>query len=144
MKRATVLLVMLVLGLVTACSPAAPTPTPEPTPTPADVLATKPEHLAGIWLDGEAQQYQRWDADGTIWGARNLEDLRENPEFVGRFWFEDGLYHEDEGLWCDGIGVYRVYLRIRGGRADRLYTKVVKDPCLDRRIAYARPVSRVD
>jgi len=53
------------------------------------------------------------------------------------------MYYEDS-MWCDGIGVYRVYLRIEAGRADRLYTRLVDDPCLDRRISYARPVSRVD
>ena len=146
MNKAFTAIVFIVLYLVAACAPAAPTPTPtpEPTPTPVEVLATQPEHLEGIWIDGEAQQYQRWDADGTIRGGRSLEDLDKESSVVGTYWFEEGMYYEESPIWCDGIGVYRVYLRIQAGRAVGLRMELVEDPCLDRRIAYRRPVVRVD
>jgi hypothetical protein len=145
-NKAIAVIVIVVLCAVAACTPAAPTPTPtpEPTPTEVEVLATKPEHLEGVWLDAEAQQYQRWDADGTIRGARNAEDLDKESSFVGLFWFEEGMYYEDSPVWCEGIGVYRVYLRIEAGRAVRLRTELVEDPCPDRRTAYRRPVVRAD
>jgi hypothetical protein len=145
-KKAAVILVVVVLHLATACAPSAPTvtPTPEPTATPVWVLATKPEHLEGIWLDAEAQQYQQWTADGTISGAYNVEDLDKESSFVGTFWFEEGIYYEDSPIWCIGTGAYKVYLRIEAGRAVRLRMELVEDPCLDRRQAYRRPVVRVD
>jgi hypothetical protein len=145
-KGSTAVFVIAVLSLVTACAPAAPTPTrtPQPTGTPVEVLATKAEHLEGIWLDAEAQQYQQWDLDGTISGARSVEDLDKESSFVGRFWFEEGIYHEDSPVWCVGIGAYKVYLRIEAGRAVGLRTELVEDPCRDRSVSYRRPLVRVD
>jgi hypothetical protein len=60
LNKAPAVLVMVLLSLVAACAPAAPTPTrtPEPNPTPVEALATKPEHLAGIWrLGGGRRPY---------------------------------------------------------------------------------------
>jgi hypothetical protein len=143
-RRATVVVAIAMLSVVTACTTAAPTPTPEPTPTPVEILATKPEHLAGIWFDGQAQQYQQWDADGTIKGARDAEDLDQESSFVGTFWFEEGVYYEDSPIWCVEMGAYKVYLRIEAGKAVGLRMELVEDPCLDRRQAYRRRMVRVD
>jgi hypothetical protein len=116
---------MLVLSIVTACAPAAPTatPIPEPTATPVEVLATKAEHLVGTWfnpasclLRGSEGEYYRFEADGTCKSAHTLDDLHRNPHGWGRFWFEEGIYYEESND-CDPIGSYRVYLAIEEGRA---------------------------
>jgi len=130
-KKAIAVMVMVVLSLVTACTPAAPTPTlpPEPTATPVWVRATKPEHLTGIWRlfmgDWEPPWYYRWDADGTVWWGKDPE-ITTNV-FSAKFWFEDGLYHEDESPDCDGLGIYEIDLEIQGGRAVRLRFNLIED-----------------
>ena len=139
-----VVVVLLLVSIVTACSPAAPTPTPtfEPTDALVEVRATKPEHLAGIWFipagrPGETAMYFRWEADGTATRAPSLEQLEENPDIDGRFWFEDGVYYVADDPNCEGVGAYEVYLRIQGGRAVALRTKVIEesDPsCPERRL----------
>jgi hypothetical protein len=115
---------MAALYLVAACAPAAPTTTrtPEPAATPAEVLATKVEHLGGLWWCradvGDYQTwggpYYRWDDDGTVWWAEDA-GFTTRP-FSGTFWFDDGLYHEESHLSI-GIGVYEIYLEIEGGQA---------------------------
>jgi hypothetical protein len=118
MKNTAATLLMLVLSVVTACAPSVPTPapTPEPTPTPAWVLATKPDHLVGIWRGkykySEGWLYERVEADGTIWywweaGVGEGHGTR-GPR---RFWFEDGVYYAQSDI-CDPIGSYRAYLKI--------------------------------
>lgn len=59
--------------------------------------------------------YYRWDVDGTVWMARDAQMTRNL--FSAKFWFEDGLYYEDEGPACNNTLVYEIYLRIEGGRA---------------------------
>jgi hypothetical protein len=142
-NKAIAVIALLVLILVIACAPAAPPPTrtPEPTPTPVEVLATKPEHFEGIWFG--TTSYQRWDADGTIRVADSPQGLDNELSIIGTWWFEDGMLYEDS-LGCEEIGVYRVYLRIREGRAVRLRQEVVEDPCLYRRRFYLYPATRVD
>jgi hypothetical protein len=149
-KKATAVFVMLVLSLAAACAPTAPTPTPtrEPTPAPVEVLATKPEHLAGIWaveaqLGGRGFRHYRFEADGTISYQRVYEDFQ---LFGGRFWFEDGVYYE-ESEDCFPIGSYRAYLEIEGGRAVRLRFEVIDDwdqSCTERRLWRTAPYRRVD
>jgi hypothetical protein len=153
-KKATVVLLMLVLSLVAACAPAAPAPTRTPEPTPVEVLATKPEHLEGIWqLGGDVGfsptwggRYYRWDADGTVWWA-------EDPEvttnlFSAQYWFEDGLYYEGESQVCIRTGSYEAYLEIQEGRAVRLRLQVIDDADVledcTRRLRYASSFRRVD
>jgi hypothetical protein len=131
MKNTAATLLMLVLSVVTACAPSVPTPTPtpEPTPTPAWVLATKPEHLEGLWFQKHAygRNWLRWEADGTVWHTQVPEES-EDPPLVGRFWFEDGVYYE-EGYGCWPIGSYRAYLRIEADTAVRLRFEVIdEDP----------------
>ena len=133
MKKAIAVLLMVVLHLVTACAPAAPTPTrtPEPTATPIEVLATKPEHLEGIWLNRTSPyagppRYYRFEADGTVKSGESLEELQENPFIDGRFWFEGGVYYE-EGQYCVPIGSYRAYLNIEEGRAVALRFEEIDD-----------------
>jgi hypothetical protein len=127
-KKAVAVVVMAVLGLATACAPAAPTPTraPEPTPMPVEVLATKGEHLVGIWFDGAS--YGRYEADGTITWAESLANL-DTGQFCqgGRFWFEDGIYYEESFYWKGAFGC-EPYLRIEEGRAVRLRLHVVEVP----------------
>ena len=127
--------VILVLSLVAACAPAAPTPTrtPEPIATPIWLLVSKPAQLEGIWLWTEpipfdrsfGGGYYRWDADGTVWWA-NDADMAANL-FSAKFWFEDGLYYEDESPICPGIGVYKLHLAVEGGRAVRLRMQLIEE-----------------
>jgi hypothetical protein len=156
-KRAVAIVVMVVvLTVAAACAPSAPaaTRTPQPTPTPVEVLATKPEHLAGIWrLGGGGAEsltyggrYYRWAPDGTVWWAEDAE-MTTNL-FSARFWFEDGVYYEGRSQVCYRTGSYEVYLEIEGGRAVRLRLQVIDDgfaieDCT-RRSRYASPFLRVD
>ena len=153
--KAAAVLAMLALGLMTACAvePATPTRAPEPTATPAEVLATKPEHLAGIWrLGGNIEsktfggRYYRWDPDGTVWWAEDPEMT--TTLFSASYWFEDGVYYEGESPVCLRVGSYQVYLAIEGGRAVRLRMQVVEDGfSLDdcpRRMRYAASFVRLD
>ena len=153
MKKATAVLAMVVISLVAACAPATPTPTPtpQPAPTPVEVLATKPEHLEGIWvmqwvgLQG-IQRYERFEADGTVSHERTRDLVEEHPIFDGRFWFEDGVYYE-ESQACDPIGSYRAYLEIEGGTAVGLRFEVVDDwdpSCQERRYRRQTKWTRVD
>jgi hypothetical protein len=133
-KKAVAVSTVVVLSLVTACG-ASPTPTrtPEATATPVELRATKPEHLAGVWLLAAIHipsptfggAYYRWDPDGTVWWAEDAE-IATNL-MSARFWFEDGLYYEEESPICDGIGVYEVHLGIQGGRAVRLRMTRIND-----------------
>jgi len=151
MKNTAATLLMLVLGLVTACTPAAPTPTPTPVPTatPVEVTATKPEHLAGIWLSGlgDVTSYFRFQADGTLHVAQSLEGLDDaDTRLEGRFWFEDGLYHEENRL-CAGTYVYEAFLGIQEGQAVRARMREVDVPgmeCIDRRLRRLWSLVRVD
>jgi hypothetical protein len=151
-RKVIAVIVVVVLQLVTACTPAAPTPASQPTDALVEVRATKPEHLAGIWFipagrPGETAVYFRWEADGTAKRASSLDGLEENPDIDGRFWFEDGVYYVDEDPNCEGIGVYEVYLRILGDRAVALRTKVIEesDPsCPERRLGAQLRFIRVD
>jgi hypothetical protein len=117
-KQFAVILLMAVLFCLLACAPAAPapTPTPQPTPTPIEVLATKPEHLAGTWWNpnaGFTGHFFAFQADGTFRSGHTLEWLQETEEIYGRFWFEDGVYYE-QSRWCFPTGSYRVYLTVQG------------------------------
>jgi hypothetical protein len=152
-KKAIAVIVMVVLSVVAACAPAAPAPTPtaEPTPTPVEVLATKPEHLAGIWLNPHArpveprEYYFRWETDGTFKYAHTLERLESRTPHE-RFWFEEGVYYE-ESSYCDPIGSYRVWLEIEEGRAVGLRFEEIDDSdpsCSDRRRERSIRVVRVD
>ena len=150
-KKATAVLAMVVLGFAMACAPSVPTPTPtrEPTPTPVEVLATKPEHLAGLWFNSPLLGpvlYHQFEEDGTIWFEYSREELEEHSRVRGRFWFEDGVYYE-EGDACFPIGSYWAYLEIEGGRAVRLRFEVIDDwdrSCTDRRLWRTAPYGRVD
>ena len=151
MKRAIAVSVMAVFSLAAACAPSVPTPTPtpEPRPTPVEVLATKPEHLEGIWFNPALPHpkgqgfYYRFEADGTIYYGYTLEDLREIPLLEARFWFEEGVYYE-EGA-CESIGSYRVYLHIEEGRAVRLRFEEIGDwSCYSRPLEMKVPYVRVD
>jgi hypothetical protein len=132
-KNATATLLMIVLTMVTACAPAAPTPTrpPEPTATPAVVRATKPAHLTGLWLvpwdHPRGQLYVRFAGDGTMCEAHSQQELADCSDDCTRFWFEDGVYYEDFG-GCQHIGAYRAYLDIKGGRAVGVAFEMVHDP----------------
>jgi hypothetical protein len=136
MKTVTWVVAIALLCLVAACAPAAPTPTPtpEPRPTPVEVLATKPEHLAGLWtaVEYDRRLYIRFEPDGTMkWDY----DVAEPTRAQERFWFEDGVYYE-ESSYCVPIGSYRAYLRIEEGRAVALRFEVIDDSdpsCLLRR-----------
>lgn len=129
--KAIAVIVLIVVGLASACAPAAPTPTltPEPTAAPVIVRATKPEHLTGTWKlyigQVEPPWYYRWDTDGTVWWAKDGEITTD--VFSAKFWFEDGLYHEDESPSCDGLGIYEIDLEIQGGRAVRLRFNLIED-----------------
>ena len=132
MTKTTAVLVVVVLSLVAACAPAAPTPTraPEPTATLAEVRATKPEHLAGIWVvpwdNPDGQLYVRFEGDGIMCHTYSPQELEECPADGTRFWFEDGVYYEDFGQ-CLTIGSYRAYLEIQGGQAVGLRFEVIGD-----------------
>jgi hypothetical protein len=80
----------------------------------------------------------RWD--------ETLEDLDRNPKYEGRFWFEDGVYHEDS-MTCVPTGSYRVYLEIVGVQAVALRLEVVEPPhedCYERRRDKGARWARVD
>ena len=152
LKKAIAVMVIVVLHLVAACAPAAPTPTPtpEPRPTPVEVLATKPEHLAGLWLapptllGDHASLYFRFEADGTVKWDATSENLDQNPWHEGRFWFEQGVYYEDS-LGC--VGSYHAYLEIEGGRAVGLRFEEIEDRhphCQERRMSRLVKFERVD
>jgi hypothetical protein len=138
MKTVTLVVVLILLILVAACAPAAPTPTPEPRPTPVWVLATKPEHLAGLWYHPfntavlTGSWYYQFMPDGTVKWEMDREEPTANS---GRFWFEEGVYYQ-EGDDCFGIGSYRAYLRIEKGRAVALRFEEIDDSdpsCVGRR-----------
>jgi hypothetical protein len=147
MKNTAATLLMLVLSIATACAPAAPTPTPtpEPTPAPVELLATKPEHLEGIWfnpLGVAGGRYYLFGADGTIYGP-TLKDAQEKTRWHGKFRFEDGVFYEEESVTCTSIGSYRVYLTIQEGRAVILRFEEIDDSTcltrsLERRLNYVR------
>jgi hypothetical protein len=150
-KKAIAVVVIVVLHLVAACAPRAPTPTPtpEPTPTPVWVLASKPEHLAGLWhsvggLEPSRQCY-RFETDGIIrW--ESSEGLKEPSEVRGRFWFEDGVYYQECDT-CFAIGSYRAYLEIEEGRAVGLRFEEIDDSdpsCFERRNRMTQKYHRVD
>jgi WD40 repeat protein len=125
--------------------------TPEPTPTAVEILATKPEHLAGTWLNratpyGNPPRYYRFEADGTVKSAFTLEELQESPWIDGRFWFEGGVYYE-EGQYCVPIGSYRVFLQSEGGRAVALRFEEIDDSdpsCFERSWPRQAQFARVD
>jgi hypothetical protein len=154
MMKAAAALAVFALSLVTACTaaPATPAPTPVPTAKPAEVKATKPEHLAGIWqLGGNIEsktfggRYYRWDPDGTVWWA-------EDPEMTtnlrsANYCFEDGVYYEGERPACLSTGSYEIYLQITEGRAVRARYTVIEDPdppCETYRRGSQRILVRVD
>jgi hypothetical protein len=153
LNKPTTVFAIAVLSLAAACTGAAPTPTrtPEPTPTPAVVLATKPEHLAGIWLNratpyGNPPRYYRFEADGTVKSGESLEELQENPFIDGRFWFEGGVYYE-EGQYCVPIGSYQAFLDIEEGRAVALRFEEIDDSdpsCFERSWPRQAEFARVD
>jgi WD40 repeat protein len=119
---------------------AALAPAPEATATPGEILASKPEHLAGIWFNpigetwGTGGPYFRFEADGTVKRGDTFDELQGNPFIDGRFWFEDGVYYE-EGPLCLPLGSYRVYLESEEGRAVRLRFEEIddSDPSCDER-----------
>jgi hypothetical protein len=133
-KKASAVWVVVVLHLVAACAPAAPTPapTPEATPTPVWVPATKPEHLAGVWYNPSGDlwavldAHMRFEADGTILSAPSAQELKETPLVAGQLWFEDGVAYL-ESADCIAIGSYRLYLGIEGGRAVVLRFEEIDD-----------------
>jgi hypothetical protein len=135
-KWAPVVIVIMVLSLLVACAPPAPTPTlaAQPTATLAEVRVTKAEHLAGIWRLGGGEdlfsptyggRYYRWDPDGTVWWAENSDMT--GTLFSTRYWFEDGVYYEEESSVCLGNGSYGAYVVIEGGTAARLRLEVIED-----------------
>jgi hypothetical protein len=130
---------MLALMLVAACD------RPAPTATPTEILATRPQDLAGVWFDGE--WYHRFDADGTIRMVASMEDLDDpNYRLLGHFWFEDGTYHE-RNAFCLGIYVYEVHLRMDGGRAVGLRMTLIEEgdpPCVNGRLDPQMELVRVD
>jgi hypothetical protein len=145
-KNTATTLLMLLLTLVAACAPAAPTPTriPEPTPTAVWILATEPEHLAGIWDDGAA--YVRYAADGTETIAASIELLDSDYVMTGKFWFEDGLFYEEPPV-CISLFVCEFYLRIEEGRAVRARYTIIEEPdppCPGYRKGTQRHLVRVD
>jgi hypothetical protein len=145
--KATAVFVIAVLSLVTACRPAArtATPIPEPTGTPVEVLATKPEDLAGIWFDGA--WYHQFEADGTIKTVESIDEFDDpNYRLLGVFWFEDGTYYE-QNAFCVGIYAYDVYLQIVEGRAVRLRMTLIEEgdpPCVNARLDSQLNLVRVD
>ena len=153
MKKAFAVVVIVVLSLVAACGPSAPAPTPTPTPlpspTPVEVLATKPEHLVGIWFVPDmidARWYVQYKADGTFGGEWSRDLVEEHPIFEGRCWFEDGVYYE-ESQHCNLIGSYRAYLEIEGARAVGLRFEEIDDSdpdCWKRRHRLLIKWTRVD
>jgi hypothetical protein len=152
-KKAIAVILMVVVLHVTACAPEAPTPTPTPEPraTPVWVLATKPEHLAGIWYNPSGElwgmgPWYRFEADGTVQIGRTLEALQEHPFTEGRFWFEGGVYYE-EGQMCVPIGSYRVHLDIEEGTAVGLRFEEIDDrdySCSERLQSRRAKFARVD
>jgi hypothetical protein len=155
-KSAAAVVMMVIVCLAASCTTAAPTPTraPEPTATPAEVRATKPEHLEGIWrLGGEVAfgptyggRYYRWDSDGTVWWADDPEMTTNLLSAI--YWFEDGVYYEGESQVCVRTGSYEAYLAIEEGRAVRLRLQLVDDADVledcTRRVRYASSFRRVD
>ena len=144
-KKATAVCAMLVLSLVTACAPSPPTRTPERAATPVEVLATKPEDLAGIWFDGA--WYHRFEADGTIKTVESIDDFDDpNYRLLGSFWFEDGMYYE-QNAFCVGIYAYDIYLAIEKGRAVGLRMTLIEEgdpPCVNGRLDSQLQLVRVD
>ncbi len=143
--RVIAVFVMLVLSLVTACGPTAPTRTPGPAATPVEVLATKPEDLAGIWFDGA--WYHRFEADGAIKTVESIDDFDDpNYRLLGFFWFEDGTYYE-QNAFCLGIYAYDIHLEIEKGRAVRLRMTLLEEgdpPCVNGRLDSQLNLVRVD
>lgn len=144
-KKATAVVVFL--SLLTACARAVPTPTqtPEPTPTPYVVLATEPEHVAGVWGTRNGW-YIRYLPDGTTRYGRALALLDTTPESEGRFWFEGTVFHE-ESADCAPIAAYEIRLDIQGRRVVRLLFNRIEDPwpeCFRRSQRYAHPLDRVN
>ena len=146
MREAAAVVMCVVLSVAAGCGASAPTPTRTPAPrsTPVEMRATEPEHLEGIWFDGQGQRYVRFDSDGTVRAAANPEDLDTESSVAMTYWFEEGLHYVGPGLYWQGIGVYKGYLRIQDGRALLLRWECVEDPDLERRRVYAVTLVRKD
>jgi hypothetical protein len=146
-KGATAVSVIVAFSLATACAPALPTPTatPEPTATPVEVLATRPEHIAGVWSAWNGW-YIRYSADGTTKYSRALGVLDTVPEGQGEFWFEGEVFRE-ESPDCDAVAAYEIRLDIRDGRVVRLLFRTIEEvypACHERAERYAHPLYRVE
>ncbi len=82
---------LVMLLILTACSPAQATasptlPPPTATPTPAIKLATSADEIIGTWHAGD--NYIRFDTDGTVRQAKGADKLDSDPYSINSFNFE--------------------------------------------------------
>ncbi len=149
--RELIIFALALLLTAVSCGPGAtPTPLPPPTDVP-EVLATKNEDIAGVWLQvfppsgelgpGEAHSEFRTDGSGV---GTVLSGKFTGTKATSKFWFEGSLVKMQQ----DGdtrIGTYQVYVSKRGGKPLQLRFVAVDDPYAGRkdRLTY-KPLTRVE
>jgi hypothetical protein len=83
-------LIVLVVGLFTFFGGIGQLPIgpvmPAAAPTPGPRLATSPEDIVGQWQG--AGLYYQFNQNGTFFGALSPDELEDQPNIVGEFWFE--------------------------------------------------------
>jgi hypothetical protein len=105
-------------------------PPPEKVSEPVsdEVNVTGIEEMIGIWSGramGDAG-YHKFNQDGTFTVAWNFGDLEDNPSVTAEYWFEESVFHVNDGC---GHGLYEVKIQKNEDRAAKLIFSLIEDPC---------------
>lgn len=95
---------------------------------PAEVSATKIDDMVGIWSGramGESG-YHKFNQDGTFTVTWNMGDLETNPAVTAEYWFEDTVFHVNDGC---RHGKYEIIIQKDGDGPAKLIFKLIEDPC---------------
>ncbi len=144
-------LIIFALALLLTAAACAPSATPSPSVEP-EVLATKNEDIAGVWLQvlppsgelGPGEVHAEYLADGSGVGTVISGKFAGTKSNI-KFWFEGGLYKTQQPSGDTRIGTYQVYVSKRGGKSVQLRFVAVDDPNVGRkdRLTY-KPLTRVE
>jgi hypothetical protein len=120
-----------------------PPPDQAPEDEPEETSALNVEDIVGIW-SGRAMTesgYHKFYPDGTFTVAWNINDLEENPAVKAEYWFEDTVFHVNDGC---GHGKYEIDMQNEGEGPDKLKFKVIEDPCTTRTNDWKSGMRRVE
>ena len=84
--------------------------------------------MVGIWSGramGDAG-YHKFNQDGTFTVAWNYNDLDSNPSASAEFWFEDTIFHVNDGC---GQGTYKVVVHLEAGDPKSMKFELIDDSC---------------